>query len=112
MHLRLRVHAHRGPDNRTVSRLTSEKSFHVSTYYDMSEVSRWNGTEREARTDRASARSSDLSIRKSVLRNYSLEQLAVYREVGEIGLFDEYQAAINHKERVLRGKGSDISPGQ
>jgi APA family basic amino acid/polyamine antiporter len=51
-----------------------------------------------------------LPILASVPRNYSVEQLAVYRESGESGLADEYQAALRRKERIQRPKGDDSSP--
>jgi APA family basic amino acid/polyamine antiporter len=51
-----------------------------------------------------------LPILKSVARNYSVEQLAVYRESGESALAEEYQAALRRKERLLRPKGDDFTP--
>jgi basic amino acid/polyamine antiporter, APA family len=52
----------------------------------------------------------DLPILTSVARNYSVEQLAVYRESGESGLAEEYQTALRRKERLQRSREDDSTP--
>ncbi|HEX6506101.1 MAG TPA: APC family permease [Chloroflexota bacterium] len=51
-----------------------------------------------------------LPILKSVSRDYSGEQLDVYRESGETGLAEEYQAALKRKERLRRANAEDTTP--
>lgn len=46
-----------------------------------------------------------LPILKSVPRQWSQEQLEVYRESGETGLADEYQSALQRRARIERSRG-------
>jgi APA family basic amino acid/polyamine antiporter len=55
-------------------------------------------------------RARKLPVLSSVPRDYSIEQLQVYRESGEIALAEEYQKALRRKERILQAHNNSAPP--